>query len=111
MSPNTRPDYRATQRGRQCQRRSKVLHNSRRSPPRSVLESYLALSRRGTLRPISDFLRLLNRLQRSCGFELFDVDENDDFVRILADNIVDAHEARDGLKALQAVTTESSGGN
>ena len=98
MSPNTRPDYRATQRGRQCQRRSKVLHN-------------LALSRRGTLRPISDFLRLLNRLQRSCGFELFDVDENDDFVRILADNIVDAHEARDGLKALQAVTPESSGGN
>jgi len=80
MSPNTRPDYRATQRGRQCQRRSKVLHNSRRLPPRSVLESYLALSRRGTLRPISDFLRLLNRLQRSCGFELFDVDENDDLV-------------------------------
>jgi hypothetical protein len=54
------------------------------------------------LTPYKYFLLVLNRLQRSCEFELFDADENDEFVRLLADGAVDADEARKGIKAFGA---------
>jgi hypothetical protein len=49
--------------------------------------------------PYKYFLLLLNRLQRSCEFELFDIDENDEFVKTLDETIVDADEAIKGLDA------------
>lgn len=49
--------------------------------------------------PYKYYLLLLNHLQRSCEFELYDVDEDDDFIRLLGSNIVDADEARRGLEA------------
>jgi hypothetical protein len=49
--------------------------------------------------PYKYFLLLLNQLQQSCEFELFDVDENDEFIRGLAADVVDGDEARNGLEA------------
>jgi hypothetical protein len=48
--------------------------------------------------PYKYFLLLLNSLQRSCEFELFDVNEDDDFIRTLDSKIVDADTARNGLE-------------
>jgi hypothetical protein len=49
--------------------------------------------------PYKYFLLLLNHLQRSCEFELFDVDENDEFIKGLKADLVDGDDARNGLEA------------
>jgi hypothetical protein len=57
--------------------------------------------------PYKYFTLLLNHLQRSCEYELFDLDETDEFVRLLEkpDNVdgdlmlVNADKARDALKS------------
>ncbi len=49
--------------------------------------------------PYKYFLLLLNHLQRSCEFELFDIPEDDGFVRALSAKVVDGDEARAGLEA------------
>jgi hypothetical protein len=56
------------------------------------------------LAPYKYFLLLLNRLQSSCGFELFDVDEDDEFVQVLNKTVVnktaaDGDIVRNGLDA------------
>jgi hypothetical protein len=48
--------------------------------------------------PYKYFLLLLNSLQRSCEFELFDIEEDDDFIKRLSSKIVDADTARNGLE-------------
>src|SRR4051794_354094 len=47
--------------------------------------------------PYKYFLLLLNVLQRSCQFELFDIDQSDPFIKDLHASIVDANGARAGL--------------
>ena len=49
--------------------------------------------------PYKYFLLLLNQLQRSCEFELFDVDEDDEFIKELRKSFVDADKVRNKLDA------------
>jgi hypothetical protein len=49
------------------------------------------------LTPYKYFLLLLNRLQRSCEFEVFDPDDEDPFLRSLGKRVVDADRVRAGL--------------
>jgi hypothetical protein len=49
------------------------------------------------LTPYKYFLLLLNRLQRTCQFEIHDIDGGDAFLRSLAKSADNAQQARDGL--------------